>query len=548
MTLVAEKSPMKSRTAYFVFKLRALEMLCEERGIDSLTYAGNDKSIDAVLSDWCTKTSRTYRRVPTAGTATGQTVIGARVSFLPHWLRALVWFAWTWWTRVRPIRARRNMPRRTAATAVVTYFPNCDIAKLRDGVFRSNYWQDLHGVLDMMPGGIEWIWLYVPSPEISLASALDFRDRCNQSGNGQHFRLLDEDLGFRGFGRAVLVWARMASRTAATRVAASRPMARSRLNLAPILREDWTASISGIVAAEAAYYLTAFQATIAACDDAPRHGLYVFEQQPWELALISAWKRRGVGTVIAHQHEAIKPLNLRLFDDRRTFGESGPDAKPRPDVLATGSEDARREFRESGWPEGSVRLVEALRFSAANPGASIGTGRQLLLITGYLGAETRRMLALAAEADRRGALGDFDGVTVKPHPFMPVEEMLAKLNFMRPVFVSKSSLNALWSDTRFAFVANSTAAVFDALVSRIPCAVCAPDDDLNFSPALGIPGVPFVASPEELIEAMRAKRIPGSAPTFCNDGALTRWKTLLNVELDEHAGAAEVGHRTGDLN
>ncbi len=534
MTLMAEKSPMKTRTVHTAFKLRALELWCDENGIDALTYAGRDRRLDWVLSNWCRATNRHYRRQDVASDeGNGHTVLGQRVRWLPHPLRGLAWLAWTWWTRVRPVRRRTNTAdagTQQPQAALVSYFPNCDLQQLTAGRFRSNIWQDLHGLLDRMAGPVHWIWLFVPTTQVSLSDALTYRDGCNAGSSNQRFFLLEEFVSPRTMIGALSRFLTLVARSRTLlRNGPNFRMPGSRLNLYPVVLEDWRTSLTGIVAAEAAFYAAAFGA-MAESLPAPERGLYVYENQPWEQALVAAWKAHGVTQVVAHQHEAVKPLNFRLFDDPHCFDDRSAIARPRPDILATGSDQAAAAFLEAGFPKDTVRVVESLRFRNAAPVASERTsaGKIFLVVTGYLTEETRHMLALTAAADAKGALAGYAGIVIKPHPFLPVDTFLQPLSFRSEVTVVETPLPVLTQKAGYAFLANSTAAIYDTMAAEVPSAVCGPQDDFNFSPALEMASVPMIFSADELVAALEMPRRPtDSLPDFCTDPALSRWAALL---------------------
>jgi len=546
MTLMAEKSPMKTRTIYTVFRLRAFEILCEMEDAGAVTYVGGNTRVKEVLSSWCSETGRLFQHAPTEAKNT-DAPMGRKVSFLPHALRGLAWLLWVWWSRVRRV-SKPAAEKRDVRAAIVTYFPNCDPGALTEGRFRSNYWQEAHDLFDRMEDGVDWIWMYAPSDTLAISEAAVCRDRCNEAGGNQRFRLLEEFVTVAVFSRAIRAFLSLVARSGKIMESCGAvKMPGSRLGLNPVIREDWYASVRGIVAAEAAYYHAAFDAMAAALPT-PQRGLYVCENQPWEAALVAAWKHRGVDWVIAHQHEAVKPLNLRLFDDPETIDDGGPDSRPAPDILAVGSEDAAKAFQEAGWPADRVRLVESLRFRSGD-GVAVDSSDPgyLLLVTGYLAPETRTMLAMTAEADASGALAGYDGIRIKPHPFLPVDDMLAEFGFASVVEVVNEPLDSLWPRTGFAFLANSTAAIFDALSARVSCAVCAPDDDLNLSPALGLEGVTMIGRAETLTIAAQARTIPAAPPEFCYESGLPRWADLLGIDCGEEAVPAGTAVRTGGL-
>lgn len=531
ISLMAEKSPMKTAVPWLVFKLRALELICEDSAVGHLITAGIEPRINKILRDWCVATGREFTETRPATTSKADPVMGRRVRFLPHPLRGLIWLARHWWTRVRIVRANspsERADRPGADTMIVTYFPNCDQKALADGKFVSNYWQDLHTVLEDREGNCDWVWLYAPSEEISLRDAATHRDHCNAATASQRFFLLEEFATPGVLMQTIKRYLKLVlrSRRAITCCGVTR-FPGSNLDLRPVLIEDWKNSFRGIVAAETAWLTSIFEAMAQALP-VPETGLYVFENQPWEAALISAWRQAGTNRVIAHQHEAVKPLNLRLFEDMALFNEDGRTAKPLPDILATGSEQAREQLIEGGWPENKVSLVESLRFRngapVTQPNPESGS---LLVITGYLTPETRTMLRLVAEAEAAGLLAGCDGIIIKPHPFLPVGAIIKELGFERAPAITTEPLDTLWPRAAFAFAANSTAAIFDAIAAGIPTAICAAEDDFNLSPAFGREDIATINDAAALGEAVRAQKI--AAPiTFCADKSLTRWRALLD--------------------
>ena len=90
-------------------------------------------------------------------------------------------------------------------------------------------------------------------------------------------------------------------------------------------------------------------------------GLFLFENQPYESALISAWKRHQRETkTLAHQHTTIRALDFRLLYDPRVFGASEKEKPPMADVLGLNSPDAYRMLRDSKYPIEKIVKIEAV--------------------------------------------------------------------------------------------------------------------------------------------------------------------------------------------
>jgi len=525
MTLMAEKSPMKSRTIYRVMKLRALEKLCAAENISAIDCRINDKAARQVIADWCAKTGIGFTGAR-SGNGPAETT-GKRLRFLPHPLRGLIWLISRWWQRAVPARAGVNEISGTPEIAIASYFPNCDMEKLRVGAFRSAYWQELHQLLEAGGRNLMWIWFYAPSDAVSFREARTHRNACIKAGGNQKFMLAEEVFSPTVMLRALWLFLILCLRSIGLmRSCGTARIEGSDLALGPVLKEDWKTSLRGIVAAEAAWYIALFDAL--ARKTAPQTGLYVFENQNWESALVDSWRKAGTKKILAHQHEAIKPLNLRLFEDKAAFEHDGPAAKPFPDRLAVGSKTAIARFREGGWPENRITPVESLRFKNAGSGTAVERqGDALLLIAGYLPDETQVMLDIAATASEQFSEAGIERIIVKPHPFLPVENFIAARDFAIDVTISTENLEDLWDGARLVFAANSTAAVFDAMAAGLPVCVCAPDDDLNLSPALGIDAVRLIGSGTELSAAAQDLPPVTAPPSFLESSDLKRWSALL---------------------
>ncbi len=539
MTLIAEKSPMKSPAIWQVFKLRALESVAAEMGELTLTYCGANPVLAGILRRWWDVTGRSFtwsrrgRRPP----VDFHVSLGRRVSRFPHRVQALLWLVHRWWTCWRPVRRRRTEPAR--GPTLVTYVPNLDLDALEEGRFRSRYWEGLHDVLADRPGGVNWVWMYTPTKQASLRDMVRFRDRCNRAGGEDRFFMLEEFLPRRPVWKALRRFWRLSRAGRRVAVATTRfRLGDSRIDFYPLMAHDWACSLSGIAAMEAVTHAMIFERMARRLPARP-WGCYLWENQPWEQVLVAAWRRDPRARVIANEHDVLKPLNLRLFADPQTYEESGPSAPPLPQVLAVNGAHAQGHLARSGFPAKRLIPAEALRYGALAEASRKGadeTGGALLVVTGYLEAETRFQLRLVvAAAARPGVLAPFRNVVIKEHPFLPVEPILQRMKLDFKYQLTDWSLGDLWPTCAVAVLANSTGAVLDAAFAGIPVVVCAAYDGFDFSPLRGMGGGPKVANGRELAEALRSPRwIEVPDEFFYLDPELTRWRKLI-AALDKIA-------------
>ena len=125
MSLIAEKSPMKSAGIHTIFKLRALEILYASSTCHGLEYRGANGMLARILEKWMLALDHPFRH-PFAGTA-----VAAQPRRLPRVLSAWAYLARKLWHEVRPARRGAQACAAGASGAlplnVFTYFPNFSI-------------------------------------------------------------------------------------------------------------------------------------------------------------------------------------------------------------------------------------------------------------------------------------------------------------------------------------------------------------------------------------------------------------------------------------
>ena len=545
MSIIAEKSPMKSRAIFDVLKLRSFELLQLESDAKRIVFCGSDPILANILQEWSVKKKLKFQYYydSTSTSSLGAPSLGRRFRFLPHPLQAVFYFFHKWFTQILPARAgAQKLQTRSEENegTIVTFFPNLDQEKLENGEFRSNYWQDLHAVFDARPEHINWVWLFSESRQMSLHQSRVFRDQLNAGRGKDQYFLVQEFLGawdiFRIFGGYFRL---LISGFGLTTASSQFCLAGSGINFFPAMEADWKASLRGIAAIEAVMYNVVFD-KIARRFSSSAWVMHTFENQPWEQAHMSAFRRHGSAAVIAHQHEAIKSNNFRLFSDPEKFKSNDPSSPPRPDVLAVGGEHALKSFVDSGYPAKQITVLEAPRLQSLGNKLPVMAVRPdtLLVICGYLVDETRHQLGLLAEVAKGSGFDGFSRILIKGHPFLPVQPILDEVDFKLECKVTVKPLAELWPETGIAYLANSTAAVIEAVFAEIPSIVCSPYDDLDYCPVAGISGIHMVASPADLAEAIKHPQKPEIPADFIVlDPSMRRWEKLISeISISDSAG------------
>ena len=249
--------------------------------------------------------------------------------------------------------------------------------------------------------------------------------------------------------------------------------------------------------------------------------------------LTHAVHEAGAGTVYGAQHSTIRPTDFRYFDDPRTFSDPGTSAF-QPDYVVGNGSAAVSQWADAGVPEARLRKAEALRYlylAGSEPAPFTGTPGDLLVVTSFFRDETEAHLKLLAEALQAGLLGNFR-VTVKPHPYLPVQERLSGLlhgrteglRFSTAPIADELACNPL------VWASNSTTVALEAAIKGLPVMVMQPSGDFDLCPLQNIKELPRTSNLDDVRAGLASAAPLSLAPDYLLlDTSLTAWRTMLGL-------------------
>lgn len=546
MTRVAEKSPFKSPRIYDCLRLLALEEILRDRKPAHLTLHGSDRDLARALQRLCRHLGmafvwRSHRR-PRQPWSLRRLFHG-----LPYWTQGLISLLHLlprW-----PLRKLKKPQWFSGEDAIFlcSYFTHLDPASCAQGRFYSRLWEVLPNVLQQDGWKANWMHHCLFSSEVPDAQAgLRLLDRFNQDPDRQGAHaFLDSYLSVEVVKRLFTRWIRL--NVVAWRLGTVSSLFYpngSSVWLWPVLRSDWGTSLTGPVAVSNCLSVALFD---AALKDLPpqKRGLYLHENLGWEKAFLHAWRKHGHGKIIAVAHATIPFWSLNHFDDRRCLNPRSDCAMPQPDFLAVNGPMSWRALVTAGYPSQRLMEVEALRYlnllhvasrPAMNPGRRDGREppaphsrvMRVLVLGDCLPASMQRFCALLQAAAKLLPSGYV--FAFKPHPRYSID--LAQYPGL-PITETTERLDQLWGEHDVVVAVSSTNAAVEAYVAGLPVIIGLEGTGPNVSPLRGLPGVRFVGTPAELIEALQTA-VQGGTGTrdphqfFFLDPALPRWRRLLS--------------------
>lgn len=534
LTLIAEKNPFKSPTITDAIRLFAVErMIAEDSPSEIRLFSAND-SLNEAIGGLCRKIGIKYawKRLRRRR----RSRLRAAYESLPPAVRALATLTryvlerWPIVTFGKPDCFGKN-----GDFFFCSDFYHLDSAAAKDGRYQSQYWGKLPALLRREGIGTNWIQFFSPHGAVPTAQAgVSILRGFNQSPreNGCH-AFLDGFLTWAILRRTFRQWLKLMVLFRRLRACSDgfQPSG-SAFSLYPLMWNDWKNSLCGPVAINNLLWISLFD---RALEDIPRQvkGLYLCENQGWERALINAWRKHRHGELIAVVHSTVRFWDLRYFHDPRSVRDGREHAMPQADVVALNGKAAARAFSQADYPPERTAECEALRYEYlsdllhARPSQmSPRSPRRVLILGDYVPAATKAMLQLLEAAAPR--VQRSVSFTIKPHPNYPVSTAdfphLGLSAITGPLGESIKGYD-------LAYASNMTSASVDAFLASLPVIVLLNESELNYSPLRGHEGVRFVATADELSDALESAPShgdqSGAGDYFFLDPSLPRWRSLL---------------------
>jgi surface carbohydrate biosynthesis protein (TIGR04326 family) len=535
MTLLAEKSYAKTIRFYDAVRLLAFAELIELHHPTQIIFVSRDKVLVASIKKLCQLLRIDFKWKQSKKNQNRNSLWWHAYHSLPHPMQAAVYLIKFLYQR-KLLRFRKKQPQVTAEFDVtfVDYLINLDAHALKTKRFSSNYWTLLMKFFSENSLHINWIHHFVFSEEIpTINKARDLITQFTQnSDNLESHTLFDESINFSVVFSALCDYFLLSWQSIRLQKikALFQPVDTS-LNLWPLFKQDWLKSMRGSVAMSNCLLLNLIEHTVRKFPR-QRLGVYLQENQAWEMAFIYAWKMCGHGSLIGVQHATVRYWDLRYFYDPRSYGQRSTNNLRMPDQVAVNGPVALKLYQDAGYPITQLIEVEALRYLYLNnKSIKINNESETLLtvrilVCGDLLPEVCHQMMLWLEAAAK--LLPFNAEYIlKSHPAYKINvNNYSKL----PMKVTSLPLRDLLADCDVVFTSNITSAAVDAYCSGLPVIYVLDPCTFNLSPLRGLEKVTYVSNVEELVAALskaRSLKLTQIKSYFCLDNELSHWKKLL---------------------
>lgn len=536
MTLLAEKSFLKSPCIFNCLRLLALDKKLEEIEPHTLILVSGDSTLAEAIKK-CAKSKGIHFQWDKVFKSNHEKGLKSLYPRLPATLRAFVYF-------IRHIINRwplkKSQPNKwfSGGNSIFffSYFVHLDSQSCEKGKFYSHQWETLPYKLYDEGKRLNFIHHFLYSPDIpDTKTGIRWVAKFNQESESQGLHsFLDSWLSVSICWYAMINFFRLS-----IKMRFLKPMMRKSLKqlpyhwLWPLLEKDWVESVHGVTAIHNTLWLKLYERAISSLPKQPL-GLYLFEGQDWERAFIHYWRKYGHGRLIGVAHATVAYWYLMYFNDIQTLNPDAKNTLPKPDTIAVNGKAMRNIMENAGYQPEALIDVEALRYLHLNKikniykSPSVAMANNKLLVLGdYKPNITKSLLLLLDQLDKSLLLKYYiffknhpavDPINIELYPNLCLQETNLHLSKLLPtVDVVLSTIN--------------TAAAIESFAAGLPVITVLDDNYFNVSSLRGVNGAVFVSTSLELKNALETLFNEPFVPTknkyFWIDPELPRWQSLL---------------------
>ena len=493
MTLFASTRWNDSSRTTDAIKLLALEEILNSRSWVELELASEDLSIQHSIQRLCIANGKSFSIDPIPKQKSKRSGVIRKFSLVVSahlvLIRQILWLV-----SVRPLR----LTTESSQIMIFDYLMRFELDQSRDGNFVSQYWNLLIEKFSKKRLRATWVHQFIESSATpSAKSAQQLLSRINKKNETTHY-LFESRLSLRIVIKTLKTYWRLVLSVpnSATMSRAFVP-SDSKLDLWPLFAHEWDQSLLGTTAMRHCILISTIQSSLATIPHCPL-GMYLMENQPWEMALIDAWKANGHGQLIGVVNAPIRFWDLRHFVDRRSISKDGANRirfRPTPDRIAVNSLISRTLLEKSGVSPEKIVDVEALMYQYLDRSVESDEQRadDLLILGDFFTLPTHRLLNIVQESLLKEQ--HIGKVWFKPHPFdsgpWPINESLGIVitnDLLPDIFKKCSTVIAASSSTSSleAYCANKN------VISILDPAI------MNYSPLRNLSDAVFVSNSSEL--------------------------------------------------
>ena len=413
-----------------------------------------------------------------------------------------------------------------------SYLFHLDKDSFKDNKFNSSQWGPLTNLLNELSIKSNWMHHYIPNPVIpNRKSAISFINNLNKEfNNTQSHQIISSYINIKTILKVVANYTMIILKIPSLyKFKKLFIVKNSSINFWFLLKDDFINSILGPKLIENLFWIEHFDNALSKIPYQEK-GIYLQENQSWEKALISAWKKYNHGKIYGLNNGFVRYWDLRFFDDLNTVKDNSDFKIPLPDRIILTDQISWDYYLNSGYEVNKLIKAETLRYFSV------------------LSKNLEKKHELKADQKIKGLiLGDiiFDSTnemiknleninstnfhwTIKSHP-----ACLINIKNYKKITLENSyeNLEDIIHKYDLVIAPAATLSALDSYLSNIKTIIFLAKDELNISPLRGFKDIKITYDNTSLKEALSLNNLNNynfnKQDFFWYDKNLNFWKEIL---------------------
>ncbi len=295
-----------------------------------------------------------------------------------------------------------------------------------------------------------------------------------------------------------------------------------------INEELFISSFSGYVLMQNLLWIRVFDNFLSRI---PKHdyGIFLYENQPWEKALITSWKKFKHGQIIGYSHTTINYWHLNYFNDPK-YNSSKDFEKYSPNFIAVSSEISKKFLINQIICPKKIVEVEALRYLwilDRNTKFEEKENKEILFLGDYKKSTNKKLIDILNQSKTNFTNLGYN-LTFKPHPANLVK------NINNSIQETTDDLEYLVDRFDYVISSNTTSAIIEVLSCGKRTFLFKDKNDFDLSPIKNTileEKINFFYSKKDLLDQISTfkDKIEPINYYYLNKN-ISKWKKILEIK------------------
>lgn len=389
--------------------------------------------------------------------------------------------------------------------SIISYFLNYKIEKNKSINFFSNYWHNLPELINQYHKDINWIHLGIDSNGIKNFNNFKKNNK-NLDGEKINHMLVDNHLSMSIFFLSLFSFLNISFKSIFIfNIKKFFNLNKSNINFYSFLKNEWITSTRGVQLFHSIITVKVFDKLFSSLPK-QKIGLYLYENQSWERALIGSWRKYNHGKLVGVDHTTgyMRYWDLRYYKSLQFFNNLN-NKQSIPDLHCVNSPISKKLLIQSGFPENKIIDVEALRFNSllnydVIPNIDRSKNSKVLLIGDIDYNSTKNLLSDIKKIS--DVIKDKFEFSFRPHPgTMNIEKLISFAKNMQ-INISSSDLITDISIHNKVIIVDSSSVSIESYLMNKKTIVYLGFKKLNLNPINILKDIDFVSNSEDLLQAL----------------------------------------------